>query len=280
MALKFSPADIDNLIALYLTGKRATECAEIIGMNEGYARGLIKKHVAPDVRAAHAAAMLTTELRSRRIKGVWDRRDAAARAEVGRLVSRGMLEKTTPDFRKEAGRKGGLVGRRGKIESFEKKCARALTVERLGLHPNATEDRIAADLEARGVVFHRQRAIGPYLGDFAIGSVIVEIVRQFGCASVHPATFAERTRYIFDAGWRVLFVWLAKDAVTLDVADNIIANVDRISADPIFARQYRVIRGTGEFLTSGSADNDKMAFKWPRARRKNPPARHDESVAR
>jgi very-short-patch-repair endonuclease len=196
-------------------------------------------------------------------------------------ISAGMMSKTTSEHRRSSGRAGGPIGRRGKTESLAKKIKRAKTVEATGGQlSNPTEAEIAARFTAAGVTFRRQTAIGPYLGDFAVGSVIVEIVRQKTCKSVCAGTFAARTNYILNAGWHMLFVWLAQHPIPTDMAQNIIAHLEAIGADPSGARKYRVIGRTGQLLAAGRADDDEIAFVWPATRRNDLTARNHDTVAR
>jgi len=118
-------------------------------------------------------------------------------------------------------------------------------------------------LRDRGIDFTREKAVRNLNVDFAVGSIAVEI----WSGNWHPkATDPERTRLLLDLGWHVLFVWtnrFGKHPMTDGAVDQLIAFQELARRDEAAPRQYRVVRGDGEWITGGSADDEQVAFIPP-----------------
>jgi hypothetical protein len=117
-------------------------------------------------------------------------------------------------------------------------------------------------LQDRGIPTIAQQAIGPYNCDLGAYPVAVEV---FGGGwhwyGDHVAIVPKRFRYILDAGWHILAVKIdAAFPLTSVTADYIAAYIQQARSDPSSRREYRVIRGAGETLASGSADDDQISI--------------------
>lgn len=138
--------------------------------------------------------------------------------------------------------------------------SRALTLQSsMGVrHP--VEDRVAILLRALGVRAVEQYAVETYNLDFAIPPVAVEV----HVGTNHPlgvARLRRRTEYLTDRGWHVFYVWLARytSAVWPSLGEDLVAFLEAAQRDPSPIGQYRVVRGSGELVTSGRGDLHELA---------------------
>lgn len=119
----------------------------------------------------------------------------------------------------------------------------------------------------KGVVFEmlRGRGLDPvpqypvrgYNIDLALPPVAVEI----HTAVNHPLADKrnrKRTIYLLNAGWSVLYVWIdpKRSAFTNDGAQEVVTFVDAMRRDEPHPRQYRVIRGNGDLVSTGGGNTD------------------------
>ncbi|TNA31983.1 hypothetical protein EMF73_30470 [Klebsiella pneumoniae] len=140
------------------------------------------------------------------------------------------------------------------------------------LNVSRAELILADMLRARGRVCIPQKAVGPYNVDIATGSVAVEVL---GGAWHRTKRHGERLRHLLDCGWNVLYVWVdgIHYPLTPEAAEHIVAFAKVCDGTPAGPRRYRVIRGSGEFVAQGSADDDQLPDKVPLSSRpERPPA--------
>jgi very-short-patch-repair endonuclease len=164
---------------------------------------------------------------------------------------------------------------RGKPKTEGFLVARALGVEKQGAkHGNVSpaELMLADMLQDRGILVTHQKAIGPYNADLATLSVAVEVLGgQWHRVKKH----GKRLRYLLDGGWDVIFVWVNGIHYPLGrgAAEYIAAHREFRRRNPAAIRCYRVIRGDGQLVASGSADGDDIPDILPISDRPNvPPA--------
>ena len=114
-----------------------------------------------------------------------------------------------------------------------------------------------------GVKCIPQRAIGIYNTDIAIHPVAVEVLGGYWHSS--KPTHAERTRYILNQGWHMVFVWAHhyRSPISPAVADYIVTFLNEVGTNPSSVRQYRVIRGDGKELARRSANDDSISIVAP-----------------
>lgn len=173
---------------------------------------------------------------------------------------------------------------RGSTKSFDSLCRAALSRQRLQSHATDAEWEFARLLANRGLATIPQQAIGAYNCDLGAFPVAVEIFGgNWHWHGRHLARTPERIRYMLDSGWHVLMVHAWPDAgypLGDEVADHVVAYVEAARRDPAARREYRVIRGAGEILASGSADDDEVSIEWAFTNRRNPVTGRYESVPR
>lgn len=149
---------------------------------------------------------------------------------------------------------------RGKKLSFEHLCKVAKGVERNQSNVSASEKFLFSLLLERGIKTIPQKAVGKYNIDLAIFPLGIEVLGGFWHAS--KSKHIERTRYLFDNGWNMLFIWnhAIRSPITHGVAEYIVSYLDELSRNPTSICQYRVVRGDGQELSRGSSNDDSISI--------------------
>lgn len=151
---------------------------------------------------------------------------------------------------------------RGRVVPLDEVVRRAQKREQTLSHASEREFAFGRHLRVSGASVTPQKAIGPYNVDFSIGAVAVEVLG--GNWHAYKPEHAQRTPYILNAGWHMLFVWdLKKAPLCVEAAEHVIAWAQQVSGDPSMVRQYRVIRGDGKLLASGCADDQHFPLVPP-----------------
>jgi hypothetical protein len=173
----------------------------------------------------------------------------------------------------------------GRKESMQTRKMRAKTFEKMGKRNSSPyEPELQRMLEARGLKTFPQRAVGPYNCDLAVDSVAVEI-RAAYWEKIDTPRFRKRVRYFLHAGWHVLLVMISNSGcrylpLSPGIADQAAAFIEEVRRDRSAIRKYRVIWGKPDVTTSGSADDKKLALKYPLTNRRNLTTGRYESVPR
>jgi very-short-patch-repair endonuclease len=99
-----------------------------------------------------------------------------------------------------------------------------------------------------------QLPVDRYNLDFAHGTVAVEV----HSAAYHPFWFkqhASRAVDLAERGWHLAYLWLTKGhALSERGVAELVAHAERLDRDPAPERQYIVIRGCGEVISTGRLD--------------------------
>jgi transposase len=212
--------DLDDLVRLNESGKTTKEIAVIYGVHVNTVRRWFSRN----------------GLAARRDLGGSRGLSAERRREIGLKITKAQM---------------------GKRRSLTAKIRKAETCERLQLHISPVETLLADMLRERGIPLIQQKAIGPYNVDIATGAVAVEV---FGGGWHNTRREGERLRYLFDRGWDVVIIWVdARNApLTPAAAEYVISHLQFRKSNPTAPRCYRVIRGTGQLLATGSANSDDL----------------------
>lgn len=150
--------------------------------------------------------------------------------------------------------------RRGQKDSFTTLCQRAVFWERNPPDLTSCELYLAEHFRDVNLPFARHRACGPYNIDFTVGESIA--VECFGggwhaggraAARHHP-----RVRYLLDAGFHVIVVWVQKRSRRNWIAalDQTIGELKTSCSDPSTLRQYRVIWRDTKPISRNANDDD------------------------
>jgi hypothetical protein len=148
---------------------------------------------------------------------------------------------------------------RGMKRTHENLCNRSLGVERAGKFGSDDEATLCRSLRRRGLTVIPQKAEGIYNIDLTVGTIAVEVGRHYP-KGLARARMQERVEYLLDAGWTLVVVTTAKTFWQMGpgAADYIVALVEQSSSDPSLRSQYRVIRGDGKFVASGSRESHDL----------------------
>lgn len=125
-------------------------------------------------------------------------------------------------------------------------------------------DRLCAHLDASCTPYLREKAVGRYNIDIALtdANIAVEVLggNWHGSKAIH----ARRTPYILNAGWDLIFVW---DVQACEIGpgalEYILSYAQLPSRNPSSGGEYRVIRGDGQLLATGKADDDEFPLIPP-----------------
>jgi very-short-patch-repair endonuclease len=297
MPAKATEADIENAIRDYIAGERAKVIARRYHIDDKrllrilHDRGVIRKRSDPIIASAigqKVAAKLhdklglpDAEIASRYMAGETEHGLAQAfgvnRTTIATcLKAAGVERRTTTEAYALRSRKVPLQARPPVLKDHPGPYARDLktrinsarefearAAEGMPARSSEAERLLLAELRARGIAVIPQQAVGPYNVDIGAHPVAVEV---WGGAWHFSRDHAERNRYLLDAGWHLLVVYVDKRSspLTSGAADYVIAFLEEARRNPSIPREYRVIWGSGELFSSGRLDGDNVANIVPR----------------
>jgi len=281
MTAKFTDAHDDDIIQRYLSGETPSKIAERYGISKDVIARILKENATQMRPSAWSPkvflpglAVAEMYVTGKSVNAI-SKHYGCTRSTVVRVLKeagirlRGRSEAETVKWAqmKSASRRrqteAAQEAVRGRKRSFETLCKTAKTRETRQTHKSVTEDILASMLQRMGFAPVIQKAIGPYNCDLAVHPVAMEI---FGGGwhwhGLHLRRSEKRFRYILDRGWNILAVVISPPRWPLnsEVADYIGAYLEALSSHPPEICEYRMIRGAGELLASGRADDDHIAI--------------------
>ncbi len=273
------PAKINHAAELYASGKTFKECAAELSMDPESLRVALRR------RGIEARPRTGGHNRIPAPEGIADAYRAgesvkalAAAHGVARAVVRRWLIEAGEGPR---GRSEAMNVRQGRMspaersnlaraahdavrgveqsEEHRRRIALSRELSGYGGPTSAGTDWLCRELAHLGIEHIREKAVGRYNLDIALSasSVAVEVLggNWHRAKPVHTV----RTPYILNAGWHVVFVWDTKRCkISTGALDYIITFAEKARLDPTATREYRVIRGDGEFVAAGSAEDDEF----------------------
>ena len=249
MSAKWNPPNIDDLVQSYTNGR------SVLALSGEY--GVSRRTITKRLAELGIVVRTNSEAHIRR----WQR--------------------STPDQRLSQVRAAQNV-RRGSHEEIEVLIARAATRERRCLGASTLEQALQALLQARGIDTITQQAIGPYNCDLGASPVAVEVWGgDWHWTGRAAQRFPERTRYLLNAGWHMLAVIVNKRFPLNEAsADYISAYIEQARTEPTMRREYRVVRGAGEALAAGRADDNEITLIPTLTARRNATNGRYKTIAR
>jgi very-short-patch-repair endonuclease len=164
----------------------------------------------------------------------------------------------TPEER-QANTKAAHDAVRGMKRTHDDLAKRALGKERSGKFGSLAERELYPLLADSGIPVTIQKAVDVYTLDFALGNTVAVEVNGRDRKLRYWESVTERTKYLLDLGWNIVYVWATKSRpATRAAADYIIALYEQTSRDPTLRGQYRVIRCDGKLLASGGVNDDEF----------------------
>jgi len=149
------------------------------------------------------------------------------------------------------------IAAKGRHASIEELEARAIVRQNSCSTQSPTERKFINLIRKKGIIVTPQKACGKYNIDIAIesDSVAVEIYGGSWHANGRAA-FRDKQRipYLLDAGWHLVIVWVdnARYPLTIKAINYIIALMKRIRLNEPLWREYHMIRGDGQLVTTPS----------------------------
>lgn len=269
--------DTERIIGRYQAGESVTRIANTLGISNSAVVDRLKAH-GISTRTHHIAhtldwdAICVDYMAGQSEKALSDAH-GVSRTVIRRILTernipirdslaanRLMASARTPEQRRQYA-SGAHAAARGKRHSWERRCAIARTREAHPTNVSPAETLLALWLRDRGVETIAQKAIGPYNADLTVGSVAVEVLGGgFHNSGSHAARAADRTRYLLNDGWNLIFVcvapkvgpWGKSHPLTEGAADYIVTFVELASSNPAMRGEYRVIWGTSEEVPPSS----------------------------
>lgn len=255
-------ANLDDLVARYLGGVSLQQLAEQAGSTRYLlgraltAAGVTLRDQSAAERARWKAIKATPGGVERQLGAAWvaaDARNAPMERKALSLYRGGLISQA--QIAKRLGISKPTVGnmlRRNDIVLDQKSLRRA-TGNAGGFNPAMQTDlepAFADELTARGLDYIHQCAIGTRNVDFGFAQarVAVEIVRRHRCNA--KSLGRERLEQLFGAGWR-LFVIYDPDKRGVQIAraaDQLVAFLDFMRANPPAGGQYGMVGGDGEVV--------------------------------
>lgn len=249
------PPDVDKLVREYMGGDALRTLARRYGVDPL----TIRKHLrragveTRDGSTANAVAWQRPGVRERYV--------AAARAYADSL---------TPEERHAIGMRAHPPGRIYTKNRHWREVNAAVREQRSWIIGRG-EAELGEWLGELGLEVVPQLPVEGYNLDFGSFPLAVEVHTQ----STHPLN-ARRPAYrrlvkLTDLGWNVVFVWMgqAHEDICRAAAEDVVAFHERTHRDPSTPGQYRVIRGSGEFVAEGRGDLDKFTRERPPGYRPN-----------
>lgn len=257
-----TPRDRDNLIEAYREGTSAQDLRKRfpISVTQFYrilkeagvavhgprreidAIALVSRYRAgeSELALAHAFGVSRSLVRKRLIEAGVDPRDRS-KANCQRMAN------LTVQGRKDL-TSAANQAMRGRKATPEQQALHAVTFQNTLGYSTSDEMILMEWLEARGATCTAQFAIGPYNIDIAIHEPPIAV--ELRSRGAYPVNHRQRSKYIFDQGWSICYVFATKRDfhLTEGAADYITAWAQELSRQPAARGQYRVIGGKGKPL--------------------------------
>lgn len=224
MPAKITSLDIDNLVHAYQSGKSIKQLANEYGVDRTTITSRLIE-VGTHIRGPQEAILLAYS----RIP-ISERKRIAAKANQARRV--------TPPTEEEL-------------------CKKAVTRQASLSKVGSGENILAGWLRSRGLDPIQQYAVGRYNIDLAIHPIAVEIKLDSSSRRVLTTKELERTKYLLNAGWSVIYILVTKTHfLNVGAADYIMLRFQEAQRDPSAIGQYWVIRGSGETISANGSNLD------------------------
>lgn len=215
-----------------------------------YAGGMSLKAVAAEVGISRPA--LTSALRARNVPII----------SISERQRR--WYETAPDEQRKARVAAANTAVRGRLASHAELSQRAKTVESRQIGLNDTERDVIELLSKAGFHGTPLAACGPYNIDIGLRNELIGVEifgGNFHAYGRHKRRTERRYKYLADAGWRFVVVWVfAEHRQFMGTMVGAIASTIRTVKDGAFpAGSWWVLRGDGTQIASGTGDFAKIA---------------------
>lgn len=221
---RVDPSYYDDIIKAYSSGQSEKSVASDYGVSRGAIRYVLSKNSVP-------------------IRG----RSDSMLVRMSRL---------TPEERK-ANALAANAAKRGLPNTDAQQRRVALTNYHTGRRIGRWEKELTHELVSRGLSADPQFPVDRYNVDIAIPPIAVEVHTQYARPYYHLRD-RNRIKYLCDTGWTMVYVLAGRTMNIPLVADEIVTFREEVQRDPSLVGEYRMIRGSGEFLAFSRADLDQI----------------------
>ena len=114
------------------------------------------------------------------------------------------------------------------------------------------------EFEKLGYRCKPQKAVDVYNIDIAIGNTAVEVHVKENNPHV-KVTDRKRIKYLLKSGWNVIYIKITSDVSVKVAANKVSAMINHIKTNKPSVGQYGMIRGTGQLVTSGCLNGNKLS---------------------
>lgn len=279
MSRKTDPAKMDHAIQLYVSGKTLSEAAASAGVSKSplsraiRSRGIEARGNRVDLPASEIVDRYrngSSEISLAREYGV-TRPVIRRRLQEAGVTIRGHSEagkqraaSMSPEERLRQAQ-ASHAATRGVPADHDRLVKQAQARERSPKAPSRGEIAMKALLQERGLDPVSEKAVGKYNIDLMMSPVAVEVLGGTWHAS--RRTHAERTPYILNQGFAMVFVWDTRwHPISPKAADYVTSVVESARRDPSLIGQYWVIRGDGKLASTGSLNDKEFPLVQPSIR--------------
>lgn len=157
----------------------------------------------------------------------------------------------------------------------------ALTRQRRCAGASRIEFQLGHHIRSLGLT--PQLAVGPYNCDFGAFPIAVEVLGgHWHTTGRRRAKYERKIRDLLSLGWSILLVVhdVQRAPITPNTAQHVIAWTNGVRSNPTMRPEYRVIRGTGEFVASGGAQDDEITLIGPYTLRRDTTTGRYERIPR
>lgn len=167
---------------------------------------------------------------------------------------------TTPDERMRLTENAHKTIRAKGSEFFNKAAVKqAITKEMTCSKIGGGEKLFADHIGQLGFSYVPQKAISIYNIDIMVGNLAVEIHNNTGNPHNMPAN-KKRIEFLLDCGFDVLYVKTFFSPLAAMAANYAVSMINEFGKNPPGCRQYRMIRGDGEIVTTGHFDSNHSSL--------------------
>lgn len=263
-----------DVVNMYVAGKTSAQVAQAFGVSKAYVYNCLRRHNAPTHPRKNVS--ISRDAVAAYVSGMSENA-VAQMLGVSRSCIRTALEKAGVHIRTqgeaEALKWSQMTGeqRAHQVAKAHRATANrtpetingimqknAITKAHTGAKIGFLEQEFTDAIRARGFQVIQQFPVDRYNLDLACGRTAIEVHANTSHPHNYPM-YRKRIMYLLKAGWNVIYIKCI-GKIDIDAAtDEVCRFIDLTQRDKTFVGQYRMVRGSGELVTSLRLDGDQLA---------------------
>lgn len=263
-----------DVIDMYVSGKTATQVAQRFGSSKAYVYKVLRRHgvdAHPRKNVAignDAVAAYVSGLSENAVADMFGVSRACIRAALKKagVHIRNQSEaealkwsQMTSEQRAHQVAKAHIAAANRTPESIQNVMLKnAITSARTGAKIGFLEQEFTDAIRARGFDVVQQFPFDRYNLDLASGRTAIEVHANTANPHSYPM-YRKRIVYLLKAGWNVIYIKCIGKIDINAATDEVCRFIDLTQRDESFVGQYRMVRGSGELVTSLRLDGDQLA---------------------